>query len=135
MPQNIVSYYQQIGRAGRNIPKAYTFLMGGQEDQDILNYFINTAFPTEEEMNQIMGHIQKEDGISGFQLQSRLNIRSGRMDKALSFLCHDGFAIKEGSKYYATPKTYVYNKAHYDAVSAVRKAEMQRMKELMTIEE
>ena len=50
MPQNIVSYYQQIGRAGRNIPKAYTFLMGGKEDQDILNYFINTAFPTEEEM-------------------------------------------------------------------------------------
>lgn len=135
MPQNIVSYYQQIGRAGRNIPRAYTFLMGGKEDQDIINYFIRTAFPTEEEMNQIMGHILKEDGISGYQLQSRLNIRSGRMDKALSFLCHDGFAIKEGSKYYATPKTFVYNKAHYDAVSSIREAEMQRMKDLMTTKE
>lgn len=135
MPQNIVSYYQQIGRAGRNIPKAYTFLMGGKEDQDILNYFINTAFPTEEEMNQIMGYILKADGISSIQLQSHLNIRSGRMDKALSFLCHDGFLMKHGPKYYATPKTYVYNKTHYDAVSAIRKAEMQRMKELMTTKE
>lgn len=135
MPQNIVSYYQQIGRAGRNIPKAYTFLMGGKEDQDILDYFINTAFPTEEEMNQIMGYILKADGISSIQLQSHLNIRSGRMDKALSFLCHDGFVMKDGPKYYATPKTYVYNKSHYDAVSAIRKAEMQRMKELMTTKE
>ena len=40
MPSNIVSYYQQIGRAGRNIDKAYTFLMFGKEDEDILNYFI-----------------------------------------------------------------------------------------------
>lgn len=135
MPQNIVSYYQQIGRAGRNIPRAYTFLMCGKEDQDILNYFIRTAFPTEEEMSQIMGHILKEDGISRYQLQSHLNIRSGRMDKALSFLCHDGFVIKEGTKYYATPKTYVYNKAHYDAISAVREAEMQQMKELLTTKE
>ena len=135
MPQNIVSYYQQIGRAGRNIPRAYTFLMGGKEDQDIINYFIRTAFPTEEEMNQIMGYVLKEEGISGYQLQTRLNIRSARLDKALAFLCHDGFVIKEGSKYYATPKTYVYNKAHYDAVSAIREAEMQRMKELMTTKE
>lgn len=45
MPSNIVSYYQQIGRAGRNIDRAYVFLMYGREDEDILNYFINTAFP------------------------------------------------------------------------------------------
>lgn len=135
MPQNIVSYYQQIGRAGRNIPRAYTFLMCGKEDEDILNYFIRTAFPTEDEMSQIMGHILKEGGISEYQLQSRLNIRRGRIDKALSFLCHDGFAIKEGAYYYATPKTYVYDRAHYEAVSAIREREMQRMKELMRTKE
>src|SRR5699024_6068328 len=43
-PSNIVSYYQQIGRAGRNIDRAYIFLMHGKEDEDILNYFIDTAF-------------------------------------------------------------------------------------------
>ena len=34
-----------------------------QHYQDILDYFIRTAFPKEEEMNQIMGHILlNEDG-------------------------------------------------------------------------
>ena len=54
MPSNIVSYYQQIGRAGRNIDRAYTFLLFGKEDEDILNYFINTAFPSEREAANIM---------------------------------------------------------------------------------
>lgn len=136
MPQNIVSYYQQIGRAGRNIARAYTFLMCGKEDQDILNYFIRTAFPKETEMNQIMGQILgNEDGIGEYQLQANLNIRKGRMDKALAFLRHDGFIIKDKSKYYATPKQYVYNKAHYDEISAIREAEMQQMKALLTTKE
>lgn len=46
MPSNVVAYYQQIGRAGRNIARAYTFLMYGVEDLDIQNYFIETAFPS-----------------------------------------------------------------------------------------
>ena len=54
MPGNIVSYYQQIGRAGRNVPRAYVFLMPGQEDEDILHYFIDTAFPTKTEAEQVL---------------------------------------------------------------------------------
>lgn len=43
-PSNIVSYYQQIGRAGRNISDAYAFLMaGGEDDKRINNFFIETA--------------------------------------------------------------------------------------------
>ncbi len=36
IPPSIVAYYQQIGRAGRSIDRAYTFLMYGKEDADIL---------------------------------------------------------------------------------------------------
>ena len=54
MPQNIVSYYQQIGRAGRNLDRAYIFLLYGKEDEEILNYFIDTAFPTEQETESIV---------------------------------------------------------------------------------
>lgn len=35
----VATIYQQIGRAGRNIDRAYIFLMYGEEDEDILNYF------------------------------------------------------------------------------------------------
>lgn len=48
-PPNIISYYQQIGRAGRNIDKAYAILMYGKEDQQINEYFIETAFPKKDD--------------------------------------------------------------------------------------
>lgn len=135
MPANIVSYYQQIGRAGRNIPRAYTFLMCGEEDEQILNYFINTAFPREEETNAVMELIRNCDGIRLGQLAASVNIRQNRLQKALSFLQHDGYIRKEQSIYYATAKPYVYHAEHYAAISAVRKREMEQMKELTTTKE
>lgn len=130
MPPNIVSYYQQIGRAGRNIDRAYTFLMFGKEDEDILNYFIRTAFPGEREAAEIMAYISDHDGVKRFQIDAALNIKKARLDKALSFLIHDGFIRKEKQLYYATPKPFVYDREHYEAVTETRIREMEQMKSL-----
>ena len=130
MPSNIVSYYQQIGRAGRNIDKAYTFLMFGKEDEDIINYFINTAFPTETEVNAVMNYVSDSDGVKEQQISSALNIRQARLEKAISFLLHDGFLMKDHYKYYATPKPFIYDKSHYDSITAIRISEMEQMKKL-----
>ena len=135
LPQNIVSYYQQIGRAGRNIPKAYIFLMYGKEDEDILNYFITTAFPTEQETHNVMELIGKHDGISVNSLMASLNMRKARLEKALEFLRHDGFIRKENSAYYLTPKPFVYNREHYAAITAIRHREVEQMKALVHTQE
>ena len=135
MPQNIVSYYQQIGRAGRSIDRAYIFLMHGKEDEDILNYFINTAFPTEQETGKLVNLIGEGDGVRLGALQSGMNTRKARIDKALAFLLNDGFIRKDRSAYYLTPKPYVYDRAHYDAVTAIRRREMEQMKGLVTTRE
>ena len=132
MPSNIVSYYQQIGRAGRNIDKAYTFLMFGKEDEDILYYFVDTAFPTEKEATDVMGYISCNDGVKQNQIYSALNQKKSRLDKAISFLTHEGFIMKERQLYYATPKPFVYDKEHYEAVTATRIREMEQMKKLAT---
>lgn len=135
MPQNVVSYYQQIGRAGRNIDKAYIFLMYGKEDEDILNYFINTAFPTESETARLVNLIGDHDGIKIGQIRSAMNIRNGRIDKALAFLLNDGFVRKEKSVYYLTPKRFVYDRNHYDAITSIRRQEMEQMKQLVKTKE
>jgi superfamily II DNA helicase RecQ len=44
-PGSVVHYYQQVGRAGRAVETAYGILLSGDEDDQINNYFINTAFP------------------------------------------------------------------------------------------
>lgn len=130
MPSNIVSYYQQIGRAGRNIDKAYIFLMYGKEDEDILNYFINTAFPTEDETCRIVSFIGDHDGVRVSQIYSALNMRKARIDKALSFLINDGFVRKEKATYFLTPKRFSYDREHYESVTAMRRQEMEQMKQL-----
>jgi len=128
MPSNIVSYYQQIGRAGRNIPRAYVFLMTGAEDEDILNYFIRTAFPSKEEMLLILDQLRSKGGARRCDLQASLNIRSSRIDKALSFLQNDGYIYRENSMYYLSPKPFVYNDEHYQAITKTRYHEMEQMK-------
>lgn len=135
MPSNIVSYYQQIGRAGRNIDKAYIFLMYGKEDEEILNYFINTAFPTEQETKKIVDYIGDRDGVRIGQIVSAMNIRKSRIDKALAFLINDGFIRKDQGTYYITPKKFVYDREHYDAITAIRKNEMEQMKRLAQTKE
>ena len=135
MPQNIVSYYQQIGRAGRNLDRAYIFLLYGKEDEEILNYFIDTAFPTEQETESIVQYIGSKDGVKESEIISALNIRSARIKKALSFLQNDGFIRKEKSYYYLTPKKFVYNKEHYEMITAIRKHEVEQMKCLAETQE
>lgn len=135
MPSNIVSYYQQIGRAGRNIKKAYVFLMYGKEDEDILNYFINTAFPTEQETEKIVKYIGDYNGVRVNQIYSVMNMRKARIDKALSFLMNDGFVRKEKAIYYLTPKRFVYDREHYELVTAIRRQEMEQMKRLVETRE
>lgn len=135
MPSNIVSYYQQIGRAGRNLDRAYIFLMYGKEDEEILNYFINTAFPTEQETESIVQYIGSNDGVKENEIISTLNIRNTRIKKALSFLQNDGFIRKDKSYYYLTPKKFVYDREHYEMVTAIRRQEVEQMKCLVSTQE
>lgn len=132
MPQNIVSYYQQIGRAGRNIPRAYTFLMTGQEDEDIIDYFIRTAFPTEKELREVRSIVTENDGIKANGLSRYINARKARTDKALNFLEHDGYLYYENG-YHSTPKTFVYEGDFYEKIRQLRYSEMRQMQELLTI--
>lgn len=130
MPGNIVSYYQEIGRAGRDIDRAEVFLMTGAEDEAINEYFIRTAFPGQEEMDRVMAYVMEHTDASRPELESALNISRTRLDKALMFLCNDGHLYKNGSRYAATPKPYVYRGEHYRQLQAIRRQEMEQMKEL-----
>ena len=44
-PGSVVAYYQQVGRAGRALDAAYGVILGGEEETDITDCFIETVFP------------------------------------------------------------------------------------------
>ena len=73
MPSSVVAYYQQVGRAGRALNAAYGILLSGKEEDDIANWFIKSAFPTNEEVKEVVAQLEAHPaGLSVPQLQKKL---------------------------------------------------------------
>ncbi len=104
-PGSVVAYYQQVGRAGRAIDAAYGVLLSGQEETNITDYFIESAFPSREEVGVVLAALQEaEGGLSVPELMSRVNVGKGRIDKTLQLLSLESPPpiTKDGSKWTLT---------------------------------
>lgn len=104
-PGSVVAYYQQVGRAGRNLQAAYGVVLSGVEEKSINDYFIESAFPTEEEVGQVLGALHDApEGLSIPELMTRVNITFGRIGKALQLLSLESPApvVKQGPKWVLT---------------------------------
>ena len=129
-PGNVVAYYQQIGRAGRAIDESYAILLYGSEDDDIIEYFINTAFPTYEEMNNVVRILESSDsGLSLNNILTHINMKYGRLEKCLKFLQIEGVLYKEKSKYYRSVNPWIPDFSHSDKITQIRKDELKSMNE------
>ncbi len=104
-PGSVVAYYQQVGRAGRALPAAYGVLLSGDEETDITNFFIESAFPTREEVEAVLGALQANaTGLSVPELLGEVNISKGRIDKTIELLALESPAplAKQGTKWQLT---------------------------------
>lgn len=132
-PANIVSYYQQIGRAGRGIELAYAILLCGEEDEHINQYFINSAFPTEKDMNIVVDFITDNPGKSISEIKGDLNIRANRVDKTLKYLTvgDDIYTeyVNRKKGYYKSAKKWEPDLERSEGITAIRYKEMQDMDE------
>ena len=132
-PANIVSYYQQIGRAGRGIELAYAILLCGEEDEHINQYFINSAFPTEKDMNIVVDFITDNPGKSISEIKGALNIRANRVEKTLKYLTvGDDIYTEDVNRkkyYYKSAKKWKPDLERSEGITAIRYKEMQDMDE------
>ncbi len=134
-PGNVVSYYQQIGRAGRNIPVSYAILLCGKEDDDINNYFIESAFPTINEMSGIIDILKENGGMSKTFILRELNIKYNRLEKALGFLEKYGDIYYDNGKYYKTSRAFIPNIQLIEKITAIRRSELMAMNEYIKIKD
>ena len=104
-PGSAVAYYQQVGRAGRALDAAYGVLLSGQEETEITDYFINSAFPTRVEVQEILDALEeKPEGLSIRAIEGAVNISNGRIQKTMQLLSLEAPApiAKQGAKWQLT---------------------------------
>ncbi|EHL06281.1 ATP-dependent DNA helicase, RecQ family [Desulfitobacterium hafniense DP7] len=135
-PGSIVRYYQEIGRAGRALDKAYAILLNGVEDDDIEEYFIQTAFPTPKEMNEIVNVIEKASlGMTKNKILKELNMSYGRVEKCLKTLEIEGIIYKEKSSYFRSPISWLPDSTKSNAITKLRLNELEDMRKFIDTEE
>ena len=131
-PGSLVAYYQQIGRAGRALDNAYAILLNGEEDDEIQEYFIEKAFPTQKEMDLVVGVIEKSsNGLKINNILLSVNMAPKRIENCLKVLVIDGVLYKEGSIYIRTANPWKPDLERSQRVVAQRYAELVKIKEFV----
>lgn len=103
-PTSMLEYYQQIGRAGRNIPVAKVFLLRGPQDKKLNDYFINKSAPELEKMRGVLEKIAQHHSISIKQIGLLINIKKGEIEAILKHLLARKLIVKSGYSYSRTLK-------------------------------
>jgi ATP-dependent DNA helicase RecQ len=128
-PGSIVAYYQQVGRAGRGIDHAVGVLMSGVEDQDIHEFFRESAFPSELQVNEILQVLENSDGLTLSGIEEVTNLRHGQIEKVLKLLSVENPApiIKDGSRWKRTAVHYRMDHARIAHLTGQRVQEWQEV--------
>jgi ATP-dependent DNA helicase RecQ len=135
-PGSVIHYYQQVGRAGRALDKAYGILLSGDGDQNITEYFIRNAFPPEEHLRHILDALASagDDGLSVPMIEQKVNLPNGQIKKALKLLAVETPSpiIKERNHWHATSTEYVHDRVKIDRLTAIRHKEQSIMSDYIS---
>lgn len=132
-PGNIVSYYQQIGRAGRAIDRAYAILLCGREDDEIHRFFIDSAFPTEALMDEVIQTVREHPGIKLTDFEKYINMKQSKIKACIKYLQVNGDIYKEKNLYYKSANKWEPDLEKSAAITEIRKKELKQMNEFTHI--
>ena len=112
-------------------------LLSGREETDITDWFIRSAFPTPEEVADVLDALEDApDGLSVPELLGRLNLSKGRVDKTIALLSLEAPApiAKQGTKWQLTAASLSTDFwARAERLTALRREEHQQMQEYVEL--
>jgi ATP-dependent DNA helicase RecQ len=112
-------------------------LLSGREESDITDWFIKSAFPTRQEVDDVITALENEpSGLSVPELQGKVNIRYGRIEKTIALLSLESPApvARQGSKWQlTTAKLGEGFWARADRLTALRRDEQQQMQKYLKL--
>jgi ATP-dependent DNA helicase RecQ len=101
--------------------------MAGAEDQDIQDWFIDTAFPSEEDTDQVLADLVDSEGLTLGQLQATINLKQSRLKAMLKILEVEGAVYREGRRWFRSAQPWTYPAQRIADVTAARRREQEAM--------
>ncbi|MEV7861632.1 RecQ family ATP-dependent DNA helicase [Streptomyces hirsutus] len=132
-PSSPISYYQQVGRAGRGVEHADVLLLPGKEDEAIWRYFAEVAFPPEAQVRQTLAALADAGRpLSVPALEALVDLRRTRLEMMLKVLDVDGAVRRVKGGWTSTGADWVYDAERYAWVARQRAAEQQAMRDYVS---
>ena len=131
-PPNLIRYYQEIGRAGRDLDDAYAVLLSGDEDDQIAEFFIEEAFPAPEDFEIVLSVLEaSEEPLYKHQILKRANISWKAASQCLDMLRVDNAALRVDDGFKRTTADWDYDHERIEAVTQQRRQELERIKQFV----
>jgi ATP-dependent DNA helicase RecQ len=126
-PSSPISYYQQVGRAGRATASAQVILLPGAEDADIWSYFASVAFPSEALVRRVIDVLDPERPQSTAALEPLVDLGRTRLEMVLKVLDVDGAVRRVKGGWIGTGQPWFYDEPRYRKLDEARRREQQAM--------
>ncbi|QBJ95045.1 ATP-dependent DNA helicase RecQ [Rhodococcus sp. ABRD24] len=126
-PSSPISYYQQVGRAGRATASAEVVLLPGSEDRQIWSYFASVSFPREHIVRKVIDTLDPDRPQSTQALEPLVELNRTRLELVLKVLDVDGAVRRVRGGWVATGEPWSYDAERYGRLEAARESEQQAM--------
>ncbi|MBB1031636.1 ATP-dependent DNA helicase RecQ, partial [Dietzia sp. SLG310A2-38A2] len=126
-PPSPISYYQQIGRAGRAADRAEVVLLPGPEDRAIWNHFASLAFPPEDVVRRVLDALEPDRPQSTQALEPAVDLGRTRLEMVLKVLDVDGAVQRVRGGWISTGRQWHYDAQRYAGLAEARRSEQEAM--------
>jgi ATP-dependent DNA helicase RecQ len=129
-PPSPVSYYQQVGRAGRAIEHAHAVLLPSRTDEGVWDYFATATIPRPVEVDKVLATLGGAgEAMSVPALEAQTGVRRGRVELMLKQLAVEEVVERVESGWVPTGRQWSFDAEHYEGVVAVRRREAAIMRD------
>lgn len=128
VPPSPVAYYQQIGRAGRQLDDAVVVAVPSAGDERLWEWYRTAAVPDRGELERVLGYLEAEGPASTVAIEAGTGVRRSRVEALVKLLAVDGAVARQAGTWTATGRGYTWDQAHWDALGALRLAEAATMR-------
>lgn len=140
-PSSPIAYYQQVGRAGRALEESWGILLSGSEDEEIQDYFIDSAFLEPWQAEQVIRYLEERSRMPGpdgrqyvtlYELMLEVDAKQRPLEQMLKILEIEGAVERDGGRWMRSLRAWNFDSERVQSVTALRREEQQQMRDYIS---